>query len=225
MERSVAVFFILVHHKHNIVLSIMGYYIRILGIQDPDINVQELINALSFNGLTANLEVDKNEQTDKWTMLDVTNNKGEVLARIERNPVINGELGREEIDEFIEEIQNEKPASSVKWLGKYLKKIKVIYAFQMLTAGFDDGNFEILSSIKNKIWNITGGILQADNEGFSNEDGYHILWQFADSVTGKWSCAVLDIFGNWKKFTMDLGDITQRKEFKNGKVPKNAIRL
>ena len=129
------------------------------------------------------------------------------------------------IDEFIEEIQNEKPASSVKWLGKYLKKIKVIYAFQMLTAGFDDGNFEILSSIKNKIWNITGGILQADNEGFSNEDGYHILWQFADSVTGKWSCAVLDIFGNWKKFTMDLGDITQRKEFKNGKVPKNAIRL
>jgi len=94
----------------------------------------------------------------------------------------------------------------------------------MLNAAFEDGNFEIVSNIKTKIWNKTNGILQADNEGFSNEDGYHILWQFSDTVTGDWSCAVRNWLGKWDKFVMDLGDKTQRQEFQDGKVPKNAKR-
>jgi hypothetical protein len=95
----------------------------------------------------------------------------------------------------------------------------------MLNAAFEGGNFEIISNIKTKIWNKTKGILQADNEGFSNEDGYHILWQFSDTVTGAWSCAVRNWLGKWDRFVMDLGDATQRQEFQDGKVPKKAKRL
>jgi hypothetical protein len=95
----------------------------------------------------------------------------------------------------------------------------------MLNAAFVDGNFEIISCIKTKIWNKTKGILQADNEGFSNDRGYHILWQFSDEVTGEWSCAVKNWLGKWDNFIMDLGDTTQRQEFQNGKVPKKAKRL
>jgi hypothetical protein len=203
----------------------MGYFIRVLGAQDPDIHIDELIQSLTADGLTTKIEFDPTEQPGKWTMLDILNADGKPLAQLERNPVIEGEIGQEELDEFKENIQDYKPASAVKWLTNYFDKVKVIYAFQILNAAFEDRNFEVVSNIKTKIRNKTKGILQADNEGFSNEDGYHILWQFADTVTGEWSCAVRNWLGKWDKFVMDLGDLTQRQEFQDGKVPKNAKRL
>lgn len=203
----------------------MGYYIRVLGSQDPDIHIDELIKSLAAEGLTAKFEYDPTEEPNKWTMLDILNANGEPLAQLERNPVFEGELGQEELEEFKEEIKDFKPASAVKWLTNYFDKVKVIYAFQILNAAFESDNFEVISNIKTKIWNVTKGILQADNEGFSNEEGYHILWQFSDAVTGDWSCAVRNWLGKWDKFLMDLGDTTQRQEFQDGKVPKKAKRL
>jgi hypothetical protein len=203
----------------------MPYYIRVLGTQDPDIHIDELIDALKKDGLTAKFELDPSEQPGKWTMFDILNQDGEALVQVERNPVIDGELGQDELNEFREIIQDYKPSSAVKWLTNYFDKVKVIYAFQMLNAAFADSNFEIVSNVKAKIWNETKGILQADNEGFSNDDGSHILWQFSDDVTGEWSCAVYSSAGNWDNFIMDLGDTAQRKEFQNGDIPKNARRL
>lgn len=203
----------------------MGYYIRVLGTQDPNIHITELIQALTAEGLVAKLEFDLAEQPGKWTKLNILNKDGKSLAQLERNPANEGELGQEELDEFREDIRNYKPLSAVKWLTTYFNKVKVIYAFQILNAASEDNNFEIISCIKAKIWNKTQGILQADYEGFSNEEGYHILWQFPDNVTSNWSCAVINWLGKWKKFVMDLGDVTQRKEFQNGKVPKKAKQL
>jgi hypothetical protein len=203
----------------------MPYYIRVLGTQDPDIHIRELIDSLDEDGLVAKIAFDPNEQPDSWTMLDIANAQGEPLAQIERNQVIEGKLGQEELDEFKEIVVDFKPTSAATWLTKHFDKIKVIYAFQMLNAALDDGNMEIISSLKNKIWSRTSGIIQADNEGFSNEDGYHILWQFSDNVTGDWSCATLNELGEWDKFIMDLGDKVQRQEFQNGQVPKYATRL
>lgn len=200
----------------------MSYYIRVLGLQDPDIHIDELINALKQDGLSAKFMFDPNEQPSNWTMLDVLNTDGEALAQIERNPVIDGELGQDELNEFREIVQDFKPVSAVHWLVNYFDRVKVIYAFQLLNAAFNENNFKIISSIKTKIWTKTAGILQADNEGFSNEWGYHILWQFSDDVTGDWSCAVINSSGGWDNFIMDLGDMTQRKEFQSGLVPKNA---
>ncbi len=203
----------------------MPHYIRVLGSQDPDIHIDELIHNLRQDGLTAKFELDPNEQAGNWTMIDVLNADGTALAQIERNPVIDGELGQDELDEFKEIVQDYKPASAVQWLTNYFDRVKVIYTFQLLNAVFDYNNFEIISSIKATIWNKTGGILQADNEGFSNEDGYHILWQFSDNVSGDWHCAVINSAGTWDNFVMDLGDTTQREEFQNGNIPKNAKRL
>jgi hypothetical protein len=175
--------------------------------------------------MSAKFEFDPNEQANNWTILNILNQDGDPLAQLERNRVIDGELGQEELNEFKEIIQAFKPTSAVKWLTSYFEKVKVIYAFQVLNAAFDDNNFEIISSIKTKIWNKTDGILQADNEGFSNEDGYHILWQFSDNVTGEWSCAAYSELGKWDNFIMDLGDTIQRQEFQDGKVPTNSKQL
>jgi len=203
----------------------MPYYIRVLGTQDPDIQIKELLASLANDGLTAKIAFDPNELPDCWTMLDIANDQGEPIAQIERNPVIDGELGQEELNEFKETILDFKPCSAVNWLTKFFDKIKVIYAFQLLNASFENDNAEIISSLKNEIWRRTIGIIQADDEGFSNEEGYHILWQFSNNVSGQWSCATLNEQGQWDKFVMDLGDTTQRQEFQNGHVPQKATRL
>jgi len=61
-------------------------------------------------------------------------------------------------------------------------------------------------------------ILQADGEGFTNEEGFHILWQFSDSVSGPWNMGVLQD-GTWHHFKMDLGDPDHRAAFMAGEVP------
>jgi hypothetical protein len=200
----------------------MPYYIRVLGTQNPDIQIDELIDTLKSENLSAKFAIAEGEQPNKWTIIEVANEHGNTLTQIERNPVIEGELGQEELEEFRENIQDYKPSSAVNWLDNFFDKVKVIYAFQLLDAAFNDNNFEIISAIKNYIWNKTSGILQADNEGFSNDDGYHILWQFSDNVNGEWSCAIINSAGQWERFKMDLGDKVQRQEFWDGKVPKNS---
>jgi len=203
----------------------MGYYIRVLGTADPDIHIDELIRGLANDDLTALFSINENETADNWTVINVANSDGEDLMQIERNPVVDGELSKEELEEFRELIQDFKPTSAVKWLDKYFDKVTVIYAFQLLNASMDDKMLSIVGSVKSTIWSKTGGIFQADNEGFSNEEGYHILWQFADDVTGDWNMAVIDFFGNWTNFTMDLGAQIQRQEFWEGIVPKGATKL
>ncbi len=203
----------------------MGYYIRVLGSCDPDIHIDELINAVNANGLTAIFQFDQTENPGNWTVLEISNQKGDVLAELERNPVLERELGEDELNEFKEIILDYQPVSAVKWLTSFFEKVKVIYAFRILQAAFQGENFEIISSIKTKIWEKTKGILQADNEGFSNEDGYHILWQFSEDAEGKWSCAVSNGLGGWDNFVMELSDKIQRKEFQEGKVPSDAQQL
>jgi len=203
----------------------MGYYIRILGINDSDIYLDKLLDDLKSGGLTAKINIQESQSPDSWSLIQVANTNDLVIAQIERNPVIEGELGFDELNEFREEVIDCKPNSSVVWLTKYFDKIKVIYAFQLLNDCFTDDNYSIISTIRNFIWNVTGGILQADNEGFSNEDGYHILWQFSDSVTGDWHMALLNKDNEWIKFRMDLGDKEQREEFKNGLIPQKAVKL
>jgi len=55
-------------------------------------------------------------------------------------------------------------------------------------------------------------------EGFTNEDGYQIVWQFSDSVSGPWNMGVLQD-GIWHHFEMDLGDPDHRVAFLKGRVP------
>lgn len=60
--------------------------------------------------------------------------------------------------------------------------------------------------VQSAIWSVSGGILQADAEAFSNEDGYHIHWQFSDDATGE----------------MDLGEPSHRGSFWRGEVPQGV---
>jgi hypothetical protein len=179
---------------------------------------------LRSENLKGTIEVDSGTETD-WTTLIVKDPSNRDIILLEKNPVVDGELGKEEIDEFKDDIADCKPESAVKWLTKYFDKVKVIYAFQILNSVDNDENWNIVGELKSFIWRATTGILQADHEGFTNEEGYHILWQFSDNVTGQWTMAVRNILGQWTKFEMDLGDSEQRQEFWDNKVPGKARRI
>lgn len=87
---------------------------------------------------------------------------------------------------------------------------------------FNDG-WSRLHSVYNAVWQAAGGILQSDGEGFSNEAGYTILWQFSEAATGSWNVGVLSD-GRWVHFEIDLGNSEHREAFLQGMVPA-GVRL
>jgi hypothetical protein len=194
----------------------VGYYIRVLGEQDVPITTEELTDVLKGK------HVSVVEEGGDWT---IRHTDGPEITVIERNPVVEGQLGTEEVQEFIEEVDNCKPESAARWLRNYLPKVRVIYAFQLLSGTDVNDGWGAVHRLQSYIWNKTGGILQADGEGFSNPDGYQILWQFSDTVKGPWNVAVIDRQSKWIPFEMDLGDPVHREAFWSGRVPEGAKRL
>lgn len=203
----------------------MSYYIRILGTQNPDIHLDEIIEALDNEGLKVRLGILKSEKPEKWTYFELRNEKEEVLAVVERDVIKEGEIGKEELDEFKATILDFQPTTAARWLNDFFDHVKVIYAFRLMPIGMEDDNYPVITSTQSYIWQKVKGILQADEEGFSNEEGYHILWQFPDDVDGSWNCAVLNAGGKWENFSMDLADKNQQKAFKDGLVPAGARRV
>jgi hypothetical protein len=195
----------------------MGHHIRVLGRKDVSLAIADLRACLPDNS-----GIDLNEEPSDesgWSQLILRHSNGSDIAVIEKNPVTPGELGADEISEFVDEVQDAQPASASKWLAEYLPSVSVIYAFQLLGGAELQEGQNAVRALQSYIWNRVGGILQADMEGFSNEQGYHILWQFGEGVEGDWDMAVLDRDGKWLPFTMDLGDPEHRRAFLDGRVP------
>jgi len=194
----------------------MGYYIRVLGRILDNIPLHELREVSQ----PAVLDISEGDG-DAWEQLILSHKSGPEIAVIEKNPVLEGQLGADELREFIDEVPDYKPDSAAAWLRQYLPCVKVIYAFQLLNGTDVEDGWTPLHRLYGAVWNRAAGILQADGEGFSNEDGYTILWQFGDRATGEWNMGVLND-GRWVHFKMDLGNEQHRKAFWSGKVPNVA---
>jgi hypothetical protein len=198
----------------------MGYYIRVLSTKASQPDLRFLSQALSDAKVRAVLRLETGDD-QKWEQLILAPPNGAEIALIEFNPVESGKLGQEELVEFIEEVEDYLPQSASQWLKKYLPGIKAIYAMQLLSGTEVEDGWKAVHVLQGALWKHSGGILQADSEGFTNEDGCHILWQFSDSARGKWKMAVRD-GERWIPFEMELGDLHQREEFLKGRVPRSA---
>src|SRR5437764_486402 len=106
----------------------MGYYIRILGKNLDDISLK----SLQDEAHPAILKPLQGTQ-ESWQQIVLTHDSGQEIALIEKNPVVDGQLGAEELREFIEEVGYHKPQSAATWLREFLPTVKVIYAFQILS--------------------------------------------------------------------------------------------
>ena len=166
------------------------------------------------------LSLEEGDAAD-WTTLLLAHADGLEVAAIERNPVAEGTLGAEELAEFADEVESGQPETAVPWLTAFLKSVKTIYAFQHLSGTQRAPGDEALRCVREAIWADGDAIMQADGEGFSNDDGYHILWQFSDRASGPWWMAVLQE-DRWVPFQMELGNPEHRRAFLEGKVPPGA---
>ncbi len=99
--------------------------------------------------------------------------------------------------------------------------VKTIYAFQHLVGNETEEGSAALHALRSALWERGESIIQADMEGFTNEEGFQIVWQFSESVSGAWSMGVLKE-GTWHHFEMDLGDPDQRAAFLRGEVPADV---
>jgi hypothetical protein len=195
----------------------LGYYTRVLSKDEEFPPLDEL--ALSIRADHPDFKLQIEDASDEgWETLLLSGNDGVEVALIERNPVTEGSAGQDEIADFIEDIRDCKPESGVEWLEEYLRSVKTIYAFQHLQGSETEEGGAALHALRSALWERGDAILQADGEGFTNEDGYHIVWQFSDSVSGPWKMAILQD-GLWHHFTMDLGDPDHRAAFLDGEMP------
>jgi hypothetical protein len=201
----------------------MGYYTRILTPARRIISVDEFETILKEQSLDASFSLDADTAWE-WTSLVLRHKSGPEIAAIERNPVEPGSLGSEEIDGFLEEITDCKPASAAKWLSAYLPKVQNVYAFQWLRGTEVKNGGRTLGSVMFGMHKILGGVIQADGEGFSDdEQGDSILWQFSDGVKGPWRMTVLQD-GKWVRFEMQLGDQSTGRRSSAAKYPR-ALRF
>lgn len=198
----------------------MGYYTRVLTRRPDCPSFESLVAALREKWPEMVLSLEDGSQSE-WTGLLLAHSDGPEVAAIERNVVAPGTLGADELTEFVDKVESGQPSSAVPWLTSFLKSVKTIYAFQHLSGTQRDSGDEALRSISQAIWTRGDAILQADGEGFSNEDGYHILWQFSDTVSGPWWMAVLQ-GDHWVRFQMELGNPEHRRAFLEGRVPPGA---
>jgi hypothetical protein len=197
----------------------MPYYTRVLSKDEESPSFEELAQLVRAGHPDYRLTVETGEQ-DEWEALLLSSVDEVEVAVVERNPVFDGSVGQDEIADFLEDLQECKPESGVQWLTEFLGEVKTIYAFQHLQGAEMEEGGNVLHALRSVLWERGDAIIQADNEGFTNEEGFHIVWQFSDSVSGPWNMGVLQD-GTWHHFKMDLGDPDHRAAFLAGEVPED----
>jgi hypothetical protein len=87
----------------------MGYYIRVLGKKLATPTVQEMREV----ALPAVVDVAEGS-ADTWEQLTLRHKSGQEIAIVERNPVEEGKLGADELQEFLDEVPLHKPSDQIK---------------------------------------------------------------------------------------------------------------
>jgi hypothetical protein len=195
----------------------MPYYTRVLSKDEEFPSLEELAELVRSQHPNFKLTIEEGSE-EEWDTLLLAGNDEVEVALIERSPVYDGSAGQDEIADFLEDLQDCKPESGVEWLEEYLGDVKTVYAFQHLQGAETEDGSNALHALRSALWERGDAIIQADNEGFTNEEGFHIVWQFSDSVSGPWNMGVFQD-GTWHHFKMDLGDPDHRAAFLAGEVP------
>lgn len=187
-----------------------------------DALAQWLVDAL----VDAEIESDEEEGTGVWTQIALYLDNGDPVAEVDR--FVKGEP---DFDEYIADVvrlllddkEPVVPHSAVRWLCQYMHKVQVVYSFKPHQALYDEKGWAIFNQIWSNLKKLEPGIVHTQAEGFTNEAGDQITWEFPEVTTGAWKMAVLNDQNQWLNFTMDLANLEQRRSFQAGMLPDNIV--
>jgi len=158
---------------------------------------------------------------DDWRLIQVFDSEGDWAFDFERTLEGDAEAWDDHRRFFTSWLGVAEPRVNVQWIAQYFLQIKTIYMFRCSNGS--DSALELVREIIDSLQNDDeSGLMYAELEGWSNEDGYHITWGFTESVTGPWWMAVRAGDG-WDTFQMELGNSEHRSAFKAGTVPPGLV--
>jgi hypothetical protein len=193
---------------------VMGYWMHVYSRSEEVIKA-ETVRAF-FKGDEVNVEVGEENGSateiflshpgdDQWPITLVRVHTGDVSVYVE---------------EATERALHREPACNAEWVVEFLRGVKVIYSFQILSGTDVKDGWDYVHALQEELCDGFDGILYAEAEGFSNLEGDHITWEFSDRVHGEWSMALYDArTDSWRRFRMELGDAQHRAAFRAGRVP------
>jgi len=127
------------------------------------------------------------------------------------------------VDEAIDNVMQTEPACNAEWVAEFLGGVITVYSFQILSGVDANGGWEYVRDLMHELCEGFDGILHAEGEGFSNQAGYHVTWEFDDDASGVWWMALYDSkTDRWTRFQMELSNAKHRAAFRAGRVPKGV---
>jgi len=149
----------------------MSYYIRVLSHKKENVLLRDICDHLVHKKINFFIDSNlKSTQLDNknWKQFIITHNKEKKPLVLNRD-VINAQknnLVKEEIKEFLEEIENLLLTKEKKEIEKRLKQTNQIFSFQIPISDIDNNDWNLVDSIIDFLVEKTEGFVQADKEGF-----------------------------------------------------------
>lgn len=193
------------------------------GTQNKVVSVDDIATWLQESMIDCEIESDQEDFPGDWEEITLFLESGDSVVEIEKITCDSGNF-REAIEETVRTLLDDqrpvRPASAVKWICQYMKSVKVIYRFRPMPGIDTELGFELFNEVWTRLKNIEPGIVHCVDEGFTNEDGAQITWEFPESSSGTVKAAVLEAEGgSWREFQLDLANQEQQSSFLAGKCP------
>ncbi len=152
----------------------MTFFARVFSLAEdiPSRNaICEVLVEEGYDFSTAPGRTDEDFNEAEWHDFQFSYAEGMPLIMVERNTkTVNGELFKEEIDEFKETIDDAPYTKNTKKVKKIFEDVKQIYAFK-LEEEMDEAGWDFIEEILDFICDATDGYVQIDGEGIFDKNG------------------------------------------------------
>lgn len=149
----------------------MGYYVRVFCKSENTPAFSKLQEYLS--AITPAYKVDgtADDHNSSWTDFEFHYKEGKLPMLVELNWTDEGgSIGKEEVDEFLEEIGSPGLSFKKRKVIKHLKKTKYIICNQLPTSDIDEDGYKANDELIKFFVNNYAGMLHADGEGFYDKN-------------------------------------------------------
>jgi hypothetical protein len=202
--------------KNKELKKIMGYCVRLLTSSVERVPLQKIRDQ------AVSLQLVSGDET-AWDKIEISQPVGSLIAVLERYSISAEGTAAIEMQIVKETLQGSYPLNAREWIRNYMAGIRVIYTFRLEGEQITSQGWPILGRVQNLLKDTLGGIIQADQEGFYNEEGNYILWQMYDGAAGTIPAAVLNDEREWTAYQLRLNDSAAVELFKQGSLPPKGF--